>query len=221
MTDTTTTITTASTAASTAAPPETARLEFPGGARRLTLRVDAGMSALYRARFGGPRPAVREEGGTVTIDYPLLTVPGRSGLGRRAADVDLAPRAAWDLALVGVAGMRGDLAGLELRSLEVAGGATDVDLVLPGPRGVVPIRIRGGASTITLRCTAGAAATLRVGGGVSRLSFGDQRFGAVGGGIRLQTESAGGAADRYEIEIEGGARRLTMSLGDARRLQVA
>jgi hypothetical protein len=208
MTDTTTT--TIATPR-TAAPAESARLEFPGGARRLTLRVDAGMSALYRARFGGLRPTVREEGGTVTIDYPRLTAPGRPGLGRRAADIGLTPRAAWDLALGGVAGMRGDLGGLELRSLEVAGGATDVDLVLPGPRGVVPIRIRGGASAITLRCAAGAAASLRVGGGVSRLSFGDQRFGAVGGGISLRTEGANGAADRYEIEIDGGASRLTVT----------
>ena len=52
MTDTTTTTITTP---RTTAPAESARLEFPRGARRLTLRVDAGMSALYRARFGGPR----------------------------------------------------------------------------------------------------------------------------------------------------------------------
>jgi hypothetical protein len=58
------------------------------------------------------------------------------------------------------------------------------------------------------------AASLRVGGGVSRLSFGDQRFGAVGGGIRLQTEGFDRTADRYEIEIEGGSSCLTVTFGD-------
>jgi hypothetical protein len=210
MTDTSTTTTTMGRGAAAAEP---ARLEFPGGARRLTLRVEAGMPALYRARFGGARPSVHEEGGTVTIDYPRLVAPGWAGVGRRAAEVDLNPRAPWDLALGGIARMRADLRGLELRSLEVAGGASDVDLVLPAPRGAVPIRIRGGASAVSLHRPDGVAVHLRIGGGASRLTFDDEYFGAVGGGIRLQTHDADRAADRYEIDVDGGASRLTVTLG--------
>ena len=211
MTDTTTTTIGPSL---TTAPHDTVRLEFPRGARRLTLQVDAGLPTLYRARFDGPRPAVHEANGTITIDYPRLGTPGRMGLGRRAAEITLSPRAAWALALGGVARMRADLRGLELRSLEVSGGASDLDLALPAPRGVVPVWIGGGARAVALRLPAGSAARLRIGGGASRITFDDQYLGAVGGGIRLTTDDAGGASDRYEIEVGGGASRLTVTLGE-------
>ena len=218
MTDTTTTTNGPSLAT---APHDTARLEFPRGARRLTLQVDAGLPTLYRARFDGPRPEVREANGTVTVDYPRVAPPGWLGLGRRAAEITLSPRAAWALALGGVARMRADLRGLELRSLELSGGASDLDLVLPAPRGVVPVRIGGGARAVALRLPAGAAAQLRIGGGASRITFDDQYLGAVGGGIRLRTDDADGAPDRYEIEVGGGASRLTVTLGETTPSRVA
>lgn len=208
--------TTTSTAPGTppAAPADTARLEFPRGAQRLTVRVDAGMSTLYRARFGGPRPRVHEAGRTVTIDYPRLAPSGWPSLSRRTAEIELNPFVAWDLALAGVSRMQADLRGLELHSLEVSGGASDLDLVLPAPRGVVPVRIGGGSRAVTLRRAGDAAARLHVGGGASRLAFDEQHLGAVGGGIRLQSRDADRAADRYEIEVEGGASRLIVARVD-------
>ncbi len=191
----------------------TTRLEFPRGAQRLTVRVEAGMPALYRARFGGPRPTVHEADGTLTIDYPRLAPSGFPGLARRSADITLDPRVAWDLALGGVSRMSGDLRGLDLRSLEIAGGVSGLDLELPAPRGVVPLRIRGGARAVTLRLGAGTAARLRIAGGASRIAFDDQHFGAVGGGLRLQTDDADAAEDRFEIDVEGGASGLTVVRG--------
>ena len=49
-----------------------------------------------------------------------------------------------------------------------------------------------------------------MGRGVSKLAFDEQRFGAVGGETHLQTPDYEGAADRYDIEVSGGASKLTV-----------
>ena len=47
-------------------------------------------------------------------------------------------------------------------------------------------------------------------GGASRLNFDEQSFDAVGGKVRLQSPGFDGAADRYEIEVSGGASEVTI-----------
>lgn len=179
-----------------------ARVAFPRGAGRLTLRAGDTGADLLAARFSGPRPTVTIDGADVAITYP------RIGLGRPRAEVVLSREAAWEVSLAGVAWMGADLTGLALLGLEVAGGASHVELSLPGPRGVVPIRIRGGVSDLVLHRPAGTAATLTVSGGVRRLGFAGQSFGAVGGGLALSTPGAPDAPDRYEITIGGGVSGL-------------
>jgi hypothetical protein len=49
-----------------------------------------------------------------------------------------------------------------------------------------------------------------VGGGASNLTFDDQRFGAVGGEVKLHSHDYNGAADRYDVSITGGANNLTL-----------
>lgn len=179
-----------------------ARIAFPRGAGRLTLRAGDTEPDLCAARFSGPRPTVTTDGAGITITYP------RIGLGRPRAEVTLSREAAWEISLGGVAWMGADLTGLALRGLEVEGGASHVELSLPGPRGVVLIRIRGGVKDLVLHRPAGTAATLTVSGGVRHLGFAGQAFGAVGGGLALSTSGAADAPDRYEITIGGGVSGL-------------
>src|SRR5205807_3053625 len=58
---------------------ESARLVFPSGAFRLTLRTTEGMAELYQAHFEGPMPDVKAKDGVVTIRYPrrLLGLGGQ------------------------------------------------------------------------------------------------------------------------------------------------
>jgi hypothetical protein len=51
---------------------------------------------------------------------------------------------------------------------------------------------------------------LQVHGGANRLEFDAQRFGAVGGDVRLATPGWELATDRYVVEVGGGASRLTV-----------
>lgn len=186
-----------------------ARLEFPRGVARLTLAVDPAMADdLCRAQFEGRPPTVTAEGGTVTVDYRGWWLFA----GRRAATITLNGAVAWEIAIRrGASRVAGDLRALRsLRSLEVRGGVSRMELALPRPEGVVPLEIRGGASGLTVARPAGVPATLDVAGGLSRLELDDQRWGSMGGPIRM-TSPGGTGEDRYEIRIGGGASSLAVS----------
>jgi hypothetical protein len=180
------------------------RLEFARGAARLTIR-GARIPDLFRARFDRPAPAVSLDGGAVTVRYPRFS-PRAWLRPRRGGQVTLNEDVAWDVVVrKGVAHLDADLRGLRIGAVEVTHGASRVELRLPRPSGVVPVRVGGGASHVTVRRPAGTAARLRIGRGVADLTFDEQEFGAVGGRLRLETPGAHGTDDRYEIEISGGA----------------
>jgi len=192
------------------------RLEFVRGASLVTIGTGAAMPDLYRAHFEGPTPRVTMRDGAVSIQYRRLSLAewARYALlwGHHAAVIALNAAIPWQLFIRdGVSRLTADLHGLQLSGLTVTGGASEVALQLPRPAGVVAIRIAGGASNLTLHRPSGVAAAIRVDGGASKLTFDDQHFGGVGGGIRLATPDATTKADRYEIEIAGGASKLTVA----------
>jgi hypothetical protein len=188
------------------------RLEFARGAARLTIR-GAGITELFRARFDRPVPSVSVREGAVTVRYPRFSLRGwpRPWV-RRGGQVTLNDAVSWELSIRGgVAHLDADLRGLRVEAIEVSHGASRLDLRLPRPSGVVPVRIGGGASHVRIRRPAGTPARLRVGRGVTDLTFDEQEFGAVGGRLRLESRQAAAAAGGYEIEIAGGAAHVQVT----------
>ncbi len=188
------------------------RLVFASGASRLTVRADPSMTDLYRARFEGQAPRVGAEDGTVTIRYPRSPLSDwLYYLRERPAEIVLNAQVPWDIEIRdGASRLTADLRGLELRSFELSGGASRVEVTLPTPSGIVPVRVLGGASNVAFHRPEGVAAQVRVGGGSTNLAFDDQRFGAVGGEVSLRSPDYEGASDRYDISIGGGASNLTI-----------
>ncbi len=186
-----------------------ARLVFASGASRLTVRADPSMTDLYRARFEGQAPRVGAKDGTVTIRYPRFD--WLYYLRKPLGEVALNAQIPWDIEIRdGASRLTADLRGLELRSLELSGGASRVEVALPTPSGTVPVRVLGGASNVVIQRPEGVAAQIRVGSGSTNLAFDEQRFGAVGGEVSLHSPDYEGASDRYEITITGGASSLTI-----------
>lgn len=182
---------------------QTGRLELAGGASRIALRAGPAIEGLYEARFEDRQPDIRVHGGTVRI----VQHHGRRGGG----EVSLNTTIPWEVVVNGGAwGLTADLRGVMLASFEVNGGASRIDLTLGMPSGVVPVRISGGVTKAEVRRPEGAPAQLRVTGGAAKLELDDSSFGAVGGETRLQTPDFPDAADRYEIEVRGGASRLAI-----------
>jgi DNA-binding MarR family transcriptional regulator len=189
---------------------ESGRLVFANGAFRLTLRATSGMNDLYRARFEGAAPKVKVEEGTVTFRYSRRFF-GLFDLRRHSEEVTLNAAVPWEVEVRGgAAQIEADLGGLELSSLVLKGGISDLVLSFPEPSGVVPVQLSGGASKVSIRRPAGAEARLSLKGGVSKLTFDEQSFDALGGKVRLQSPGYDGASDRYEIDVSGGASEVTV-----------
>jgi DNA-binding MarR family transcriptional regulator len=189
---------------------QSGRVVFANGASRLILRAASGMDDLYRARFEGPVPKVEVADGTVTFRYPRR-FSGLFEWRSRSGEVTLNAAVPWEVEVRGGAyRVEADLSGLRLTSFVLTRGLSDVDLTLPEPSGVVPVRLSGGASEVNIRRPAGVEARLSMKGGVSKLTFDEQSFDAVGGTLRLQSPRHREAPDRYEIEVSGGASKVTV-----------
>jgi predicted transcriptional regulator len=191
---------------------ESGRLVVSCGISRLGLRADDRMADLYQARFEGPLPKVNTKEGTITIRYPRRLL----GLGEKqgAAEVALNAAIPWRIVIQGgAAEVAADLGGLDLAGLEVTGGFSMIRLILPTPDGVVPIRIRGGASEITIRRPAGVPARIHLKGWVSELVFDDQTFSGVGNNARLQNPGYDPSIPYYDIEITSYANMVTITPG--------
>ena len=188
------------------------RLEFARGAARLTVQGE-GIPELFRARFDRPAPSVSLHEGAVMVRYPRFSLRGwlRPWV-RRGGQVTLNKDVSWDLSIQGgVAHLDADLRDLQLEALDVRQGASRLDLRLPRPAGVVPVRIGGGASHVRIRRPAGTPARLHISRGVADLTFDKQEFGAVGGRLRLESPQAGAAEGSYQIEIAGGAAHVQVT----------
>jgi DNA-binding MarR family transcriptional regulator len=187
---------------------KSARLRFMSGASRATLRADAKLELLYLARFEGKAPNVKEEAGTVSVQYPRFSLLDWR---KQSAEIALNATIPWQLEFKGgVSRLDAELGTLRLESMELTGGASDCVVRLPPPSGTVPIRVSGGASDLTFHLPAKAAARLQVKGGVSKLAFQEHRLGAVGGTMNLESPDYKSAEDRYDIEFLGGASNLSV-----------
>jgi hypothetical protein len=167
------------------------RLRFTNGAHRIIIQANSRLPGLYRARSGDRMPKVEAWRGIVTIQYPRF--PGDDWLNDRSerpAEVELNASIPWDV--------------------EVRGGASRLEVVLPDPSGIVTVVILGGASNVAIRRPEGVAARLRVNGGATNLAFDDRHIGAAGGELDLQSRDYDGAVNRYDIAITGGANNLSI-----------
>jgi hypothetical protein len=187
------------------------RLELTHGGTHITIRSSE-IDDLCRAEFEGVAPKASSDGGRVKIKYPRFSMAELLRHPAHRAEIELSSALPWALAFDGGLGKSSaDLRALELRAFEIAGGAGDVRIELPPPRGIVRVHIGGGASKLVVRHPKGTAVALWIGGGASRLAFDGQRYGAIGGETTLETPGAKDATDRYEIDIDGGASELTVS----------
>lgn len=184
------------------------RLVFTNGASRLTLRAGSAMDDLYRANFEGPAPKINVEDGVVTVSYSRRSrfLDWRS----HSSQVTLNAAVPWEIELRGGASrIDADLSGLELTSFVITTGFSDITVTLPEPTGIIPIRLSGGASRVTIRRPAGVQARLTVKGGFSKLTF-DQQLDTMGVKMQFQSPGYDGASNRYEIELSGGASEITI-----------
>jgi DNA-binding MarR family transcriptional regulator len=199
------------------------RLIFLSGAPRISVRGDPSLGELYRAKFAGPVPRMRVRGGIVTVSYPRLGwfdwrsqvagqhIDASAHWRKDTGEISLNGSIPWAIELRGgVSSWSADLRTLRLESFDLRGGASKIELLLPAPSGVVPIRVTGGMTRVSIQRPAGAATGLEVRGGVSEVTVDGQVFKGHGP-VSVQTPGAETSADRYEIEVSGGASKVSVS----------
>jgi hypothetical protein len=214
------------------------RLEIRGGTARLRVRAAPGSADLLRSRFTGAAPEIHAAGGRVTVrarfgfeDWirtlfgggPAPAWPPGSTVRLEdwfrsffhgeeyCGELLLTDAVPWHVSLRGGArDLELDLRGLKLNGLEISGGAAGMVVDLPRPSGLVAVRLRGGAASITFRRPKGVAARVDVLGGMASFRFDHQELGGVGGRTRLQSPDFAEAKDRYEFDIAGGASDLVV-----------
>jgi DNA-binding MarR family transcriptional regulator len=182
------------------------RLEIVASVVRMRIDSNREMPDLYRASFERRAPRIRVSAGTVNLTFPGLW---HAGTGR--GQVTLSGVIPWALDIRGgAADMDLELSTLALAEMTMTGGASKVDFRLSRPVGTVPLRIRGGASRVTIRRPAGVPVRVRVSGGLSRLTLDAQRLASSGAGTVRDTPGYEASVDRYELSVEGGASRITV-----------
>jgi TetR/AcrR family transcriptional regulator, tetracycline repressor protein len=174
------------------------RLEV-GSASRLTIRADPTIPDLYLAHSEGQLPEIYAADGVVNLLHTR---------GRKPSTLLLNASVPWEIAVRrGAAQVSADLRGLSLRAFEVQGGASRLELTLPQPSGTVPIRLRGGASKLTIHRPADVPVRAEIRGGISKLTFDHQPFRAAGE-LTVQSPGFERSPARYDISLQGGASRL-------------
>ncbi len=191
-------------------------LEFASGAAEVVIRaldpsVDpSSADVLYAARFEGVQPSVRLHSGTLSVRYRRVG-PFEWGRAQHAGTLALNPNIPWSIAIRGGAsGVTLDGASLLLREVSISGGLHRVDLCLPRAAGTVKLCLDGGLSRVAIQRPAEVPVELCLRGGANRLEFDEQRFGAVGGDVRLASPEWDVSPNRYAIEVRGGASRLSI-----------
>ena len=190
------------------------RLVFTSGAAGVTLHADPALPELYRAHFARHMPIVRVQGGTVTVHYRRIPFLDWLTYAREPlAAVTLNGSVPWELEFHGgVSKLTADLRRLQLRSLDVIGGASDVTVTLPIPTATVFVHVAGGVSHLTFRRPAGIAVRIHLSDSASGLTLDEQHVSAVTDGMRWQTQDYEHATDRYDISIGGGASNLRLAI---------
>ncbi len=185
------------------------RLEFTRGASKVVVSGGAAPGELYHAHFEGPPPEVSVHGGAIVMQRRRAFLP--FDWRQQSSEVQLNTSIPWTIVLKG--GMyqfTADLRGLRLSGLEVGGGASDIEVWLPAPVGVVPVRLSGGASKVVVHRPRGVPLRAAMSGGASHLVFDGQSVIDLGGRNILESSGYEAHDDRYELRFSGGASQLTI-----------
>lgn len=186
-----------------------ARLEVVSGTTALVVRAADLNGQLFRAWTpDGSRvlPAATTEADTVRV-----SVRDTGGSGPAELRIELNDAVTWQVQLDGGTSTQTiDFGAGALSSLDFAAGSTRIDTVLPRPRGTVPVRMTGGASTFDLHLPADVPAKILIAGGAGQATVDGAVHNGVAGGSVLSTGDWETATDRYDLNLVAGVSALNL-----------
>ncbi|MCO1594303.1 cell wall-active antibiotics response protein [Micromonospora sp. RHAY321] len=152
-----------------------------------------------------PRPAVLGE-------RVQLGVVATGTSGERAVRVHLNERVDWRLHLSGgVSSQVLDLTRARLLGMELGGGSSRTELLLPPLNGTTTVRLTAGTSQLDVRVPGEPPVRVRVGTGAGSVVVRDERWAGVAAGALLSTPGWDRSADRLYLDLVAGASSVTVA----------
>jgi hypothetical protein len=205
------------------------RLVFTTSAAGVTLLSKPTLQGLVRGHFVRRVSWVGFEAGIVMVGYypdsyrrldvlgpssdrpPSPPLNRGSGSDKPGDEITLNTSIPWEIEFRGdISNLNADLRGLELRSLDVLGVASQIRLLLSEPAKTTFIYITAGILDSTIRLPPGVGVRVQVSGGISNLTFDGQSFTAIKGDINLENSNFKSETSRCDVCIAGGASNLTI-----------
>ncbi|MEV6599781.1 hypothetical protein AB0M36_23445 [Actinoplanes sp. NPDC051346] len=187
-----------------------AGFEVVDGATAVTLRTTDLGDRLYTVSTppdSAVVPRAAEQDGRVRLFLD------RAG-GHRPATVDIAltSRVRWDLRVAGGASLNTiDLSDGGVSGVDLTGGASRINLILPRPDGTLSVRMTGGVSLFDVRTADRVPVRVRVGGGADQVVLNGHSHSRVAAGSLFTPASWARAADRIDVDAAAGMSALTLA----------
>src|SRR5580704_17850030 len=181
----------------------TITLAIDSGSRGVVVKANGPMDELFRIPQGAVAPP------TTSVREDRVIV--RRLRGGKRGEIEINPEHPWRIQVQGPTwNTHLDLRGINLREIQVDSSASKVDCLLPRPRGVVPIHISSGVFRVSLQRIPGTAVSAVLKSGAVQVDLDDFHNRVAIADTRWETPGAGATPDRYELEVSGGAVRVSL-----------
>lgn len=186
-----------------------ATLDVVTGTRLLDVRV---------ANLGGGHGTLLRASSTADAPAPVLrqTAPGdvllSESSGTSAVTVTLNEAVSWRLVFAGGTERTvADLRGGRISAISFTAGSDIIDLTLPRPGAMVPVRLAGGASQFLLSVPGGVPVRITAAGGAGEVSLDGAAYTGVGGGTVFVTPGWSAGAHGFDVDATAGAAAITVT----------
>jgi Domain of unknown function (DUF5668) len=195
-----------------------ATLDVSAGAATMTVEGSGALgSDLYRAHieYAGSKPGVSLDRSTGTLRISQNNDVGFFASRRFVLDLQISSAVRWNISAdTGSTNGTLRLSAVKVGSIKLNTGASRTDITLGRPIGIVPINIDGGAISLHLHRPSGSEASLHISGGAVSLNADGRQLHGIGD-ESWQSNGYDGAADAYQVEINGGASSVTVDTSGA------
>jgi hypothetical protein len=190
-----------------------ARLDVEVGAADLTVVGDKSLGGdLYRAvvTYSGSKPEVtldRSTGELRISQHGEFLFFGNRHL---TIELHISPAVSWSFSVnSGATNATLKLNDVKVTSIESNTGAVRLEITVGPPKGIVPIRVDGGALTVRVHRPNGTQVSVQLSGGAVNLNADGHHTGAIGS-ASWESDGYANANDAYSIEVNGGACTVTV-----------
>jgi Domain of unknown function (DUF5668) len=193
-------------------------LDVNAGAATMTVEGSSALgSDLYRAHieYAGSKPGVSLDRSTRTLRIVQNNDVGFFASRRFVLDLQINSAVSWNISAdTGSSNDTLKLSAIKVGSIKLNTGASRTDITVGRPTGIVPISVDGGAVSLHLHRPSGSEALVHVSGGAVSLNADGRQLRGIGD-ESWQSNGYDGAADAYQVDVNGGASTVTVDTSGA------